>query len=66
MITKKDIAYIRRRKKVWDQMGYTYKSPNQLRKNHQLSCNCSACRAKRFEKKYRHRIERMKNRINGF
>ena len=60
MLTKKDRLYSLKRKRIWDKMGYIYKSINQLSKNHSLSCNCSICRYKKFEKDYRHSQNRNK------
>lgn len=45
-------------------MGYGYRTPNYLYKNHQLTCNCSQCRYSNFIKHYERKVERIVAKLN--
>lgn len=61
---KRDLGIIEKRKKIWDIMGYVYRTPNYLYKNHQLTCNCGQCRYSNFIKHYERKVERIVAKLN--
>ncbi len=54
----KEISVIRKRQKLWDIMGFVYRSKNELRKRHSLNCGCGMCRFNTFIKRAERRKER--------
>ena len=60
---KRDQQIIKKRKRIWDIMGYGYKTPNQLLKNHSLNCGCNQCRMRTFLKKKERRDNRHRDKI---
>ena len=55
---KRNIDIIKKRKKMWDRLGFVYKQENYLRKNHSLNCGCSVCRFMTYSRRLSNRRKR--------
>jgi len=58
MLTEKDREYAKKRKRMWDCFGWTYRGINDLSKNHSLNCGCGICRARTHYKKLKRKQDR--------
>lgn len=63
MLTEDDRHYAKKRKRLWDNFGWVYKSVNYLSKNHSLNCGCSMCRMRTYYNRFENKQERLKSRM---
>lgn len=61
MLTGKDKRYAKKRKRLWDNLGWVYRGVGDLAQSGSLNCGCSLCRGETYHK----RLENKRNRIKG-
>ena len=63
MLKNTDRHYAKKRKKLWDHMGWHYLGIGYLSNNHSLNCGCASCRDTTYMRRKANKKQRADSRM---